>query len=368
MPFRIIRNDITKVRCDAIVNTANPQPTFGSGTDAAIYHAAGEQQLLAARRTIGPIVPGQAAVTPAFALLAKYIIHTVGPAWRDGRHGELETLRACYHNSLVLADQLGCQSIAFPLISTGAYGFPKSAALDVALSAIRDHLEHSDLDVTLVVFGHRAFQLASGLVDQVDQYIDENYCAQKLATEFGADFDAASGARPIAPGQRRGGASSAKGALPAVVPPDLAAEAAPAPAPAPAPAAAPSFSAMAAPSSLEDAISNMGKSFQATLFSLIDQSGMTDAEVYKRANLDRKLFSKIRCSEAYIPKKQTILALVIALGLDMAQARELLASAGYTLTNNNLRDVIVSYCIESRTYDIFEVNALLFSYDQPILG
>ena len=359
MPFRIIRNDITKVHADAIVNTANPQPTSGSGTDAAIYHAAGEQRLLAARRGIGALVPGQAAVTPAFDLPATYIIHTVGPAWVGGRNGELDTLRACYRNSLVLADQLGCKSIAFPLISTGAYGFPKSAALEVALSAIRDHLEHSDLEVTLVVFGRDSYQLASGLVDQVDQYIDENYYEQQLATEIGESRDAASGARPFSPGQRRRGARLKE------EPSDGGAKLEEC---APAPLAAPSFSVATAPSSLEDAISSMGQSFQATLFALIDQSGMTDAEVYKRANLDRKLFSKIRCNEAYIPKKQTILALAIALRLSMAQARELLASAGFTLTNNNLRDVIVSYCIESRIYDIFEVNALLFKYDQPLLS
>ena len=185
MPFRIIRDDITRVRADAIVDSANPHPRIGGGTDAAVYRAAGTRRLLAARRTIGDIAPGQAAVTPAFRLPAKFVIHTVGPVWVDGAHGELATLRACYLNSLALADELGCRSVAFPLISTGTYGFPKDQALDVALAAIRDHLEISDLAVTLVVFGQDSFQLAADLVAQVDQYIDEHYCAEQTEREYG---------------------------------------------------------------------------------------------------------------------------------------------------------------------------------------
>ncbi|MBR3394318.1 MAG: macro domain-containing protein, partial [Firmicutes bacterium] len=149
MPFSIIRNDITKVAADAIVNTANPQPVIGAGTDSAIYKAAGEELLLAERRKIGAIHPGEAAVTPAFALPAKYIIHTVGPAWRGGEAGEFETLASCYRKSLLLAKQLGCESVAFPLISTGTYGFPKDKALSVAMETIEDFLQDDDLDVTL---------------------------------------------------------------------------------------------------------------------------------------------------------------------------------------------------------------------------
>ena len=186
MPFSIIRNDITRVRADAIVNTANPEPVFAGGTDAAIYKAAGEKELLAERRKIGRIEPGEAVVTKAFALPARYIIHTSGPVWIDGNHGEYDILRSCYRKSLLLADQLGCESIAFPLIASGVYGFPKDKALEIALSVIRDHLENSDLDVTLVVFGRSAYQLASGLTQQVREYIDENYVTRKLEEEYGA--------------------------------------------------------------------------------------------------------------------------------------------------------------------------------------
>ncbi|MBR3188696.1 MAG: macro domain-containing protein, partial [Lachnospiraceae bacterium] len=185
MPFSIIRNDITRVKADAIVNTANPEPCYASGTDAAIYEAAGADELLDARKKIGKITPGEAAVTSAFRLPAKYIIHTVGPAWIDGDHGEYDILRSCYRKSLLLADQLGCESIAFPLIATGIYGFPKDKALDIALTVIREHLEESDLQVTLVVFGQESFQIASGLVEQVEEYIDENYAAEKSEEEYG---------------------------------------------------------------------------------------------------------------------------------------------------------------------------------------
>lgn len=173
MSFRIIRNDITKVTADAIVNTANPRPTYGGGTDAAVYKAAGADDLLTERRKIGNIAVGEAAVTPAFRLHAKYIIHTVGPVWQDGNHGEFEALASCYRKSLLLARKLGCGSIAFPLISTGTYGFPKDKALDIALAEIRDFLKSDEMDITLVVFDREAFVLSKPLTDDVRQYIDE---------------------------------------------------------------------------------------------------------------------------------------------------------------------------------------------------
>ncbi len=383
MPFRIIRDDITRVRADAIVDTANPHPRIGGGTDAAIYRAAGTRRLLAARRTIGDIAPGQAAVTPAFRLPAKYVIHTVGPAWVDGAHGELATLRACYLNSLALADELGCRSVAFPLISTGTYGFPKDQALDVALAAIRDHLDRSDLKVTLVVFGQDSFQLAADLVAQVDQYIDEHYCAEQTEREYGGAssgtlFEQLAAARRYADrlwskretdeqSEEAQWADTQKKNLSA---PDSTYDemAFGAPAPSATPPSNPfAMPAASAAPTLDDALSGMGDSFQTELFRLIDARGLTDPQVYKRANLDRKLFSKIRCNPAYLPKKRTILALAIALELDVAETRALLASAGYTLTNSIRQDVIVSFCLEHGLYDIYEVDTLLSHYGEPEL-
>ena len=366
MPFKIIRNDITRVEADAIVNTANPEPRYAGGTDAAIYKAAGAEDLLAERRKIGRIAPGEAAVTSAFRLPAKYIIHTVGPEWIDGRHGEYDILRSCYRKSLHLADQLGCESIAFPLIATGVYGFPKDQALEIALSVIREYLEGSDLDVILVVFGRGSYQIAAGLTEQIEEYIDENYVAEQTAEEYGELAEEFSGEFS---GERR--RLWRRGRLGSNVFLDAAPKAA-AKAPKEPPIAAAEEAANYAPkqkkASLEDAINNLGESFQARLLRMIDERGMSDPEVYKRANVDRKLFSKIRCSEDYIPKKKTIVALAIALRLNMDDTRDLLASAGLMLTNNSKADVIVSFCIENGIYDIFEVNALLFKFRQPILG
>ncbi len=340
LPFKIIRNDITKVKADAIVNTANPEPIYASGTDAAIYMAAGADDLLAERRKIGRIAPGEVAVTDAFQLPAKYIIHTVGPAWVDGSHGEYDVLRSCYRKSLLIADQLGCESIAFPLIATGVYGFPKDQALEIALEIIREHLKDSDLNVVLVVFGRSSYQIAAGLTEQIEEYIDENYVSERAEEEYGGPIGTLSGERY----RRRLLAESMT----------LDAE--------------PEYAPQQKKASLEDVLNNLGESFQARLLRMIDERGMTDPEVYKRANVDRKLFSKIRCNENYIPKKKTIVALAIALRLNLDDTRDLLASAGLMLTNNSKSDVIVSFCIENGIYDIYEVNALLFQFQQPILG
>lgn len=350
MPFQIIRDDITRVKADAIVDTANPEPRYAGGTDGAIYRAAGAEDLLAARRRIGRIAPGEAAVTAAFALPAKYLIHTVGPAWIDGQHGEFDILRACYRKSLLLADVLGCRSIAFPLIATGVYGFPKDRALETALSVIREHLEQSDLEVTLVVFGRGAYQIAAGLAEKIEAYIDENYAARRIREEYGSSRPGSpsAGGRRIEPSLRaclEGGEEAWEER--AVCSADTAGK--------------------PVRGSLEDAVNHLGESFQDRLLRMIDERGMTDPEVYKRANLDRKLFSKIRCHEAYIPKKKTILSLAIALRLNLDDTRDLLASAGYALTNNSKSDVIVRFCIENGIYDIYEVNALLFRFDQQVL-
>lgn len=378
MPFRIIRNDITKVRADAVVNSANPDPEVGTGADSAVYEAAGKDLMLAERKKIGAMKQGEAAVTPAFRLPAKYVIHTVGPVWIDGKHGEFDVLRSCYRKSLLLADHLGCESIAFPLIATGNYGFPKDKALNIALAVIREHLEDSELNVTLVVFDRSAYQTASGLTEQIEEFIDENYVGSQTEAEYGSP------AGPLSEHvlRRRRGYRDAM-AAPAAAPfhaeeePDLSQESfrdaaeekltafresAPAhPRPA-------RFGKKKDKASLEDIVNNLGESFQKRLLRMIDERGMTDPEVYKRANLDRKLFSKIRCSEDYIPKKKTILALAIALRLSLDDTRDLLASAGLALTNNSKTDVIVRFCIENGIYDIYEVNALLFRFLQPVLS
>lgn len=380
MPFKIIRNDITKVKADAIVNTANPEPVYADGTDAAIYMAAGEDELLAERKKIGRIAAGETAVTAAFNLPAKYIIHTVGPAWIDGNHGEFDILRSCYRKSLLLADQLGCSSIAFPLIATGVYGFPKDKALDIALSVIKEHLEASELNVTLVVFGRRSYQIAAGLTEQIEEYIDENYVAAQTEAEYGSPVDGlpeSGRRRELWERERYFGSVRLNSIVPDTMMASMETLKDESDEKLPPVAESASFYTSALPSaakqkkkkvSLEDAVNNLGESFQQRLLRMIDERGMTDPEVYKRANIDRKLFSKIRCSEDYIPKKKTIVALAIALKLSLDDTKDLLDSAGLTLTNSSKPDVIVSFCLENDIYDIFEVNALLFKFGQPILG
>ncbi len=331
MPFQIIRNDITKVRADVIVNTANPKPQIGSGTDSAIYAAAGAGALLEARKKIGDIAPGQAAVTPAFHLPAKFIIHTVGPAWLDGQHGEKDILRACYENSLALAAKLEAESIAFPLIATGVYGFPKDEALNIALSEIGKFLLTHEMRVILVVLGKAAFALSEKLMGSIDAYLDEHQVRELENAEY-AD------GRILEEYRRRRAAQQYANAP-----------------------------ASGSGQTLEEMLGSAGDTFQQRLFRLIDASGMDDVTVYKKANIDRKVFSSIRCKPDYKPSKKTAVAFAVALELPMQEMLDLLACAGITLSKSDKFDLIISYCVRNGIYDIFEINAVLFRYGQPIL-
>lgn len=331
MPFQIIRNDITKVRADVIVNTANPKPQIGSGTDSAIYAAAGAGALLEARKKIGDIAPGQAAVTPAFHLPAEFIIHTVGPAWLDGQHGEKDILRACYENSLALAAKLEAESIAFPLIATGVYGFPKDEALNIALSEIGKFLLTHEMRVILVVLGKAAFALSEKLMGSIDAYLDEHQVRELENAEY-AD------GRILEEYRRRRAAQQYANAP-----------------------------ASGSGQTLEEMLGSAGDTFQQRLFRLIDASGMDDVTVYKKANIDRKVFSSIRCKPDYKPSKKTAVAFAVALELPMQEMLDLLACAGITLSKSDKFDLIISYCVRNGIYDIFEINAVLFRYGQPIL-
>lgn len=354
MPFQIIRNDITKVRADAIVNTANPRPIYAGGTDAAVYLAAGPEALLAERRKIGRISPGEAAVTPAFALPAEYIIHTVGPVWEGGGRGEYDLLASCYRKSLLLARQLGCRSIAFPLISTGVYGFPRDKALEIALSEISAFLEDREMDITLVVFDRKSFDLSASLTAEISQYIDEHYVEIHREQEYAVD-------RQTRPLRRRTGRSSRADekkdrVLSNQMPDSLLME------------QQPQYTSPRPQRSLQDVMSQVGESFQECLLRLIDERGLTDSQVYKRANIDRKLFSKIRCKADYTPSRKTAISLAVALELNPDEMTDLLRKAGIALSPGNKFDLIIRYCVENRIYDPMQINAILFDYDQPLLG
>ena len=344
MPFAIVRNDITKMQVDAIVNSANPRASVGGGVDRAIHQAAGAE-LLAARRKIGNIAAGTAAVTPAYRLHARYVIHTVGPVWQDGSHGERELLSRAYQNSLRLAAEYDCASIAFPLLSAGVFGCPSEIAIAAAVQAIRDFLQEHDMDVYLVVFDRKSFKISDTLFDDVQSYLDERYVAELLDEEYrGDDRD-----RRITVCHETAYLDPAEACV---------REAAPTPAAEDADAGG----------SLENLLDEIDDTFSETLLRLIDRKGKSDPEIYKRANVDRRHFSKIRNNPAYQPSKNTALTLAVALELDLDETRDFIGRAGYALSRSSKMDVIVEYFIERKEYDIFTINETLFAFQQPLLG
>ena len=359
MPFQIIRNDITKVKADAIVNTANPKPRIGRGTDSAVYAAAGKDQLLEARKAIGDIAPGQAFSTDAFNLNAKYIIHTVGPAWVDGNHGERDILRSCYEKSLAVAAELKCKSIAFPLIASGVYGFPKDEALNIALAEIGKFLLTHDMKVILVVFDRKALHLSEQLVGGIEQYIDDHSAHLLRESEYGGDYGSSRRRRNLLRLEEEAREEAFFGSAILESDEDEAPDEILAPI-----GAIPDVTGK----SLDEVLGGTGETFQQRLFKLIDASGMDDVTVYKKANIDRKVFSRIRCKEDYKPKKKTAVAFAIALELDLPTTLDLLSRAEIAFSPSSRFDLIVTYFITNKIYDIFEINAALFKYGQPILG
>ena len=389
MAFNIIRNDITKVSADAIVNTANPMPKYAGGTDYAIYMAAGEKELLEERQKIGEIAVGEAVETPAFKLSARYIIHTVGPRWIDGEHGEKEAVGNCYKNSLNLAKKLGCESIAFPLIATGVYGFPKDEALTIAMSVIGEFLDENDMKVTLVVFDEKSFVLSGAMFAGVDSYIDKNYVDEALDDEYvidryGVDFVCEHNIPPKAQPEPALDAFEAEDSFVGAVPKSIfnktaspkglhsffgstkaakcSADAAEAQAMLAAPAPAMPVR------KLDDLVAQVSESWQESLLRLIDEKGYTDTEVYKRANVDRKLFSKIRGKADYQPKKITAIAFALALRLNLDETKDLIGRAGFAFSPSSKFDLIIEYFIEQEVYDTYTINLALFEHDQPLLG
>lgn len=354
MPFKIVRNDITKVRADVIVNTANPNPICASGTDLAIYEAAGKEKLLEERASIGKIARGNVAVTGAYNLNAKYIIHTVGPVWEDGNNHEFEILESCYRKSLLKAVELNCESIAFPLISTGVYGFPKDKALQIAVSVFSEFLLENDMQIILVVFDKKSFQLSSQIVGDIDSYIDANYVRRSHSREYPVRRSdiVRSGARSEEEYYERLLRKEAEYSCLLEEEKETLAE----------PCMSPSDI------SLEDQLANIGASFHDRLFELIDEAQLDNKDVWKRANLDRKHFSKIQCDQNYHPKKKTVMALCIALELDLDQSKDLLARADWAFSPSSKVDLIVQKAIIDKQYDIMQLNVTLFKYTNEILG
>ena len=334
MPLQIVRNDITTMKVDAIVNAANESLLGGGGVDGAIHRAAGPD-LLAECRTLHGCQTGQAKITKGYRLPARYVIHTVGPVWRGGQQGERELLISAYRSSLELALAHRCETVAFPLISSGVYGYPKDQALKVAVDTIGDFLLAHDMTVYLVIFDRAAYAIGEKLFADIAAWIDDRY------------VDAHTDSRET---QYRRAMSAQPGF------------GMPAPSCAVAEAGEDTFEQLIA------RLNQLDESFSQMLLRKIDERGITDAQCYKKANIDRKLFSKIRSDVHYKPSKPTALAFAVALELPLEEARELLGKAGYAFSHASKFDVIVEYFIAHRNYDIFEINEALFAFDQSLLG
>lgn len=328
MPIQIVRNDITKMKVDAIVNAANPSLLGGGGVDGCIHQVAGPE-LLEACKTLGGCPTGSAKMTLGYRLPCKYVIHAVGPRWQGGYKNEEALLTSCYERALQLAKEAGCETVAFPLISSGIYGYPKDQALGVAMDTISHFLLENDMTVYLVVFDKSAYRISGKLFANIEEYIDDHY------VDTHSD-----------PPNRRVTSNVFYEASGPFLP----------------------MAASMPGKSLEEMVEQLDESFSEMLLRKIDESGMTDAQCYKKANIDRKLFSKIRSDKLYKPSKPTVLAFAIALELSLEETKDMLMKAGFALSHASKFDIIVEYFIQRGNYNIFEINEALFAFDQSLLG
>ena len=332
MPLHIIRQDITKMDCDAIVNPTNIYLTPDGGTDLAIHTAAGPELLKYCKKQMGMIQVGSAKISPAFNLPCKHVIHTVGPVWKGGNNNEKDKLISCYKESLELAAINGCSSIAFPLISSGTYGYPKDQVLKIAIDAIGDFLFTSEMTVYLVVYDKKAYEFSNKLFSDIASFIDDNYYEEHKSQAYNRERMA----------MRRDMAIYDEMAFECCQSTSV--------------------------GSINDWLGKLDESFSQALFRFIDEKGMTDVECYKKANIDKKTFSKIKCQAGYKPSKNTAIAFAIALKLSLEETQHLLKTVGYTLSRSNKFDLIIEYFITNEIYDIFLINETLFEFDQVCLG
>ena len=347
MPLQIVRNDITKMKVDAIVNAANESLLGGGGVDGCIHRAAGPE-LLAECETLHGCKTGSAKITKGYKLPCKYVIHAVGPRWYGGRHGERELLISCYQTSLMLAKKYGCESVAFPLISSGIFGYPKDQALKVAIDTISSFLLENEMTVYIVIFDRKAYQISGKLFADIAAYIDDRYVDEHTDSRS-ERLRRMSAFRMEEPMPCESSVCD-EDAIEQLIPPVSV-------------AAAPKKAA-----TLDDALEQIDESFSEMLLRKIDERGMTDAQCYKKANIDRKLFSKIRSDKLYKPSKPTAIAFAIALELPLDETKDMLMKAGFALSHSNKFDIIVEYFVEHGNYNVFEINEALFAFDQSLIG
>lgn len=383
MPFKIVRNDITKMEVDVIVNTANTAPTYSTGTDTAVYMAAGVEELLAERKKIGYMSEGEVAITPGFHLPAKYIIHAVSPRYIDGESGEEAKLRSCYQKSLALAREQNCKSIAFPLIATGNFGYPKEEGMRIAVDEINTFLLSNEMLVYLVVFDTKSTKLGLNIYPDLKAYIDHNYVCEKREVEYNDRYFGS--IRSDAPEynsyrlEREAldelleprecsfavsedcSKKTAKKSLKQAVYPKIK-------------LAQPSMVREAVDYSnffeengtdIQKRIKHTSDTFQEYLFYLIESKGLKNSEVYKRAIITKQHFSKIKKNPEYHPDKATAIRLCVGAKLNLDETKDLLARAGYALSPCDKRDIIFSYFIEHGVYDMIEIDIVLEEFGLP---
>lgn len=365
MPYEVVRNDITRMEVDAIVNTANPRPVIGSGTDHAIHKVAGPE-LLKARKQIGNIAIGQSVATPAFNLHAKYVLHTVSPAWKDGEHHEEELLQKAYEAALTLALKLKCKSVAFPLMAAGSYGFPRDKALLIAIQAISEFTLHHRMQIYLVIFNTKAFSLAGGMFSSLKSFVDDNYVEERTKEEYSPrrrrreleemyEHQANYSFRD----EEHDGAiyddivisnSVASTPKPVIIKEDTA-----------------FFPGMSLEQVMQQEVSDFREHLM-HLLKLRNELGDKDSDVYHRASISRQLFNKIINKKGYLPSKTTILQLAIGLKLDVKETKILLEKAGYALSQSSKVDMVIRYYIENKTYNVQFINIALDQYHLPLLS
>lgn len=411
MPFKIVRNDITRMKTDAIVNTANSLVAVGPGCDSAIYEAAGYDKLLSYRREhIGEVPEGEVFITPGFNLDAKYIIHAVSPCYKNGLEGEEEKLRACYQKSLKSAYDNKLTSIAFPLISTGSFGYPKEEGMRIAADEINSFLINNDMTVYLVVFDDASTKLGSRIYSDLEEYIDRNFVSNQIIEEYSPVEESQIRDRRGLFGRlrSRGTAFSLNATVPegcepreeslkeckAIQPPlgksnlqksSIRACAEPLKAQPNSLEDSMDFECLEEPlmcaetsgepldfddfhaDKLEERMKHLTDTFSEYLLYLISDRNMENSDVYKRAVVDKKTFSKIKNNPDYHPQKLTALCLCVGAKLNLDESKDLLARAGYALSPCDKTDIIFSYFIENEIYDMIELDIQLEEHGLPCI-
>ncbi len=345
MPFKVVRNDITKTNAQAIVNAANVNLQMGGGVCGAIFTAAGAEKLQEECNLLKPCMVGKSVITKGYKLPAEYIIHTVGPIWRGGDHKEAKLLRSAYESALNLALKNKIKSIAFPLISAGIYGYPKAQAFNIAISVIQTFLLENEMDISLVLYEKEAVYLSEKLFPKIEQYIDDHYI-QKTRSRTLEVYELQDDYLELAPKMEESSLSEE--------------------------VYRPKIHYSKVPSlkkrSLEDVVDQMEETFSQRLLGLIDEKGMTDVETYKAADVDRRLFSKIRGNDQYTPSKIKAVSFVIALQLNLDETMDLLGRAGYALSPSSKFDLIIRFFIEEANYDMYEINQALEEFGEKLLS